>query len=811
MKRQVNLLCLCTLFLFSVFSFSRAENPNLLPTLEDGLYGFMDERDIMVIPAIYQEAGLFIDGLALVARDVSQDGWPYEYGFINQSGEEVIPVIYKSLSPFSENLTLAQYQGKYGYLDPEGAVVLDFIYDEASLFLNGQAVVKLEGQTQVIQNPILVQMDLTLDPQDYKLLTTPEACIDYLDLQLSQFSQRELSSHSQSNLSGWMSHFLATLPALEVLVQRDQIYLVEDHYETRKAQGESLYLRLNSLLLKFDLPQEMDDQLALLRQGLGHLTTQGQTVTLSSTTDYQVAEFPAPYLDAEYYQTFTESQEYLDYLQQQLAQMTTEPNASGQQSVEHYVSLLFASMEPWEDVAWFNRIQISSRSQMRHLEEGLALHQQVESLLSAKNITLSQQIPSTLTFLFSGVNLDKSLTLTLEKETLAPFQDLQGLRLIFATTGEGIWIPFQALSENIGQQDKLKLTLDYEENQVQITFTEEEGAEEALQVQAPFFFTLPATQDYASIRASLGLGKDLGTDALVWSGLVHQGHSLEFSTSRSGLYQRVEEPGLLVDDDQLSQTDLPKITALIAKGIFTLDQGNFRGNDNFTRAELATALVGLTSTQDPTAATTFSDVSSDSPQAVHIAAAVQAGLLQGYEDNTFRGEHLPSRSEVLQLLVESFLQPQAYPQDIEELLAQYADGHTIPDSIKPAVAFALSHNLIPVEVNFRGEDPLTREEAALWCYAFFQEAYQQNLPTAQSLEEISSYNWKFSLLCVLITGSILLILLLLFFLKRLEQQQNAIHHLPQHSQPYRQLPATIQHQPPPRNHQTQDPPRDSYR
>ena len=65
------------------------------------------------------------------------------YGFINQKGEMIIPAIYSFASAFSDGLALVNRNGKYGYINTKEEVLIPFIYNRGSDFINGTASVSL--------------------------------------------------------------------------------------------------------------------------------------------------------------------------------------------------------------------------------------------------------------------------------------------------------------------------------------------------------------------------------------------------------------------------------------------------------------------------------------------------------------------------------------------------------------------------------------------------------------------------------------------------------------------------------------------
>jgi len=82
-----------------------------------GKYGFIDGDGNEVVPPIYDIAGSFSEGLAMVGV-IDREDRIGKYGFIDKTGKEVGPLIYDdaSIFGFSEGLAAVSLNGKWGYI-----------------------------------------------------------------------------------------------------------------------------------------------------------------------------------------------------------------------------------------------------------------------------------------------------------------------------------------------------------------------------------------------------------------------------------------------------------------------------------------------------------------------------------------------------------------------------------------------------------------------------------------------------------------------------------------------------------------------
>jgi hypothetical protein len=90
----------------------------------------------------------FNEGMAsfkILEIDKSSADYKYldKYGFTDKSGKAVIPAQYDYAYPFHEGLARVKLNKKYGFIDKQGKVVVQIKYDEAENFSNGVAVVTL--------------------------------------------------------------------------------------------------------------------------------------------------------------------------------------------------------------------------------------------------------------------------------------------------------------------------------------------------------------------------------------------------------------------------------------------------------------------------------------------------------------------------------------------------------------------------------------------------------------------------------------------------------------------------------------------
>lgn len=103
-------------------------------------FGFIDEKGNLIIPAIFDDADDFYNGLAPVKKD---DKW----GFIDTSGNVVINFQFDEPNSFFDGIAVAKQNGKYGYIDMKGNWIVQPKFSKVGsatdgyleCFMNGKA------------------------------------------------------------------------------------------------------------------------------------------------------------------------------------------------------------------------------------------------------------------------------------------------------------------------------------------------------------------------------------------------------------------------------------------------------------------------------------------------------------------------------------------------------------------------------------------------------------------------------------------------------------------------------------------------
>lgn len=110
---------------------------NLHKVKVDGLYGFADKDDNIVIPCQWKDAEEFTEGLAAVKNENGK------WGFIKKSGVEVIPCKWFFAIPFKGGMARVINDSiKYGFIDKSGKEIIPCEWKFAEDFFKGTTLVE---------------------------------------------------------------------------------------------------------------------------------------------------------------------------------------------------------------------------------------------------------------------------------------------------------------------------------------------------------------------------------------------------------------------------------------------------------------------------------------------------------------------------------------------------------------------------------------------------------------------------------------------------------------------------------------------
>lgn len=114
------------------------------PCDDNCTYFYIDKHGDRAIEGNFNFTGDFNNGLAIVGIG-NCDADSCLYGLINKAGKWVVPPTYEELNDPAEGMYLVSKGNKYGYLNADGKLVIDLIFTDALPFSDGTAGVEKDS------------------------------------------------------------------------------------------------------------------------------------------------------------------------------------------------------------------------------------------------------------------------------------------------------------------------------------------------------------------------------------------------------------------------------------------------------------------------------------------------------------------------------------------------------------------------------------------------------------------------------------------------------------------------------------------
>ena len=137
---------------YEFINFDVEFHDGLLKVYKNGKYGYINKKGELVIPCVYDEAGIFSEGWAYAIKYTSPDeewGIPIlTASFIDKTGKLVLESQYtiKSKARYKDGLIVVlNDNGQYGYMNRQGKLAIPCKYDDAEDFSEGFARVLMDG------------------------------------------------------------------------------------------------------------------------------------------------------------------------------------------------------------------------------------------------------------------------------------------------------------------------------------------------------------------------------------------------------------------------------------------------------------------------------------------------------------------------------------------------------------------------------------------------------------------------------------------------------------------------------------------
>lgn len=173
--KAINLFLIFTIFQITNL-YSQEVELEFIPLELDGKMGLLDPNGKEVIPLKYDDFRYYTGNLIAAkfgAKIIDEHGHKRggKWGFINEKGEQKIPFEYDDAAPFIEGLAVVEKNLKYGFINEDNEVIIDFQFDIALPFEKGFAIVQSNEKWGTID-----KMGKIILPLEYDVLRRMDSC-----------------------------------------------------------------------------------------------------------------------------------------------------------------------------------------------------------------------------------------------------------------------------------------------------------------------------------------------------------------------------------------------------------------------------------------------------------------------------------------------------------------------------------------------------------------------------------------------------------------------------------------------------------
>ncbi len=197
---------------------------------------------------------------------------------------------------------------------------------------------------------------------------------------------------------------------------------------------------------------------------------------------------------------------------------------------------------------------------------------------------------------------------------------------------------------------------------------------------------------------------------------------------KSGVYSVVNNEKDFSDIKDKAAEMQEAIKLLASKGIINgTSETEFSPDKSISRAEVAAIILRTISKLDENADGGFSDVTKSNWFYGTAGSAKNAGIINGYEDNTFRGNVVIPKVQIVSVSGRVLKNEMGYydVSDIEKVLGGYGDRTAIAKWAESDVALATDANMVIKRTDglFDGTAEMTRGDAAIILKRLFDKIW----------------------------------------------------------------------------------------
>ncbi len=171
-----------------------------------------------------------------------------------------------------------------------------------------------------------------------------------------------------------------------------------------------------------------------------------------------------------------------------------------------------------------------------------------------------------------------------------------------------------------------------------------------------------------------------------------------------------------IDKETLSIEGQEALDVLSSIGVINgYEDGSFRGLDTVSRSELSKMLVKVNQTLGQGKEVDFTDVSMDDWYYLYVSRSIKLGLVQGYEDGTFRPANSVTKDELAVIMSRLLINKYGY---LASEMGDYdlTGNSDVSSWAKSAVGMMMNAEIYSGDSVYVGGSAATREEVVIYLH-----------------------------------------------------------------------------------------------
>ncbi len=453
--------------------------------------------------------------------------------------------------------------------------------------------------------------------------------------------------------------------------------------------------------------------------------------------------------------TFRGIDDYVTYFSSLLGE-GQKINENGKKEIANFMEYAVNICSRAEIKANNNVLKVTKSTVSIISENAQTCMSQLQSVCQSKGFEQLRTAKTVPELACKNIDFEKPIRCEFEKGIETSLKKVSGIRIMLKDN-LGIYINTSELSVLESECDTFAIEFTQNKDDYSIVFTDKSN-EVIGNLPVPVWFIVPATSNYSSVLASF----DGGTENRGGQYDARE-KRIEFSATRSGNYQVVEEDITINDIDSTSFSANQAIRFLVSKGVLEVDNNNnFHPDKELKRYDFTKALVGMFYVTDDASVCSYSDVPEKSRYYPFIATAEKMGMSKPLADGKFGGNEAVTNEYMLLVCGKVLAEKKGYkfPDNYVEYL-MFSDKTEISASAMPYIAVAVQCGLVENNGELSPSGTVSREKGAQILYKTFTLLYDTS-PVTTSFSAVVDNNEKINelkdltpvqrgFICVLVT------------------------------------------------------------